>query len=95
MRHFVLVTRLEGPAPEKSRYDLQMRWILLASLCFPFVAGAVDGPVCGPDQTLDYGHRVCASTGMSCKPGPCCRGLKCIDDTCQKPEPKEEPKKKE
>lgn len=28
----------------------------------------------------------CASNGMSCTPGPCCHGTRCVDDVCRKPE---------
>lgn len=31
-------------------------------------------------------RRACASNGLSCKPGPCCRGTKCVDGVCRKPE---------
>jgi hypothetical protein len=31
-------------------------------------------------------RRPCASNGMSCVPGPCCKGTKCRDNVCRKPE---------
>lgn len=31
-------------------------------------------------------RRPCASDGMSCLPGPCCRGTKCVEGVCRKPE---------
>ncbi|MFO0595710.1 MAG: hypothetical protein U0228_10405 [Myxococcaceae bacterium] len=32
-------------------------------------------------------RRPCASNGMSCSPGPCCKGTKCDgDNVCRKPE---------
>lgn len=31
-------------------------------------------------------RRPCASNGMSCVPGPCCHGTRCVDDVCRKPE---------
>lgn len=31
-------------------------------------------------------RRPCASHGLSCVPGPCCRGTKCVDGVCRKPE---------
>ncbi len=31
-------------------------------------------------------RRPCASHSMSCVPGPCCRGTKCVDGVCRKPE---------
>jgi len=31
-------------------------------------------------------RRPCASNGMSCVPGPCCKGTKCEDNVCRKPE---------
>jgi hypothetical protein len=31
-------------------------------------------------------RRPCASNGMSCEPGPCCRGTKCEGNVCRKPE---------
>ena len=32
------------------------------------------------------GRRSCSSRGMSCIPGPCCRGTKCDDGVCRAPE---------
>lgn len=44
----------------------------------------------GPGEALAQRRRIrqpCASHGMSCEPGPCCRGTKCDDSgVCRRPE---------
>ncbi len=31
-------------------------------------------------------RRACASNGLSCSPGPCCPGTRCVEGVCRKPE---------
>lgn len=53
-----------------------MRWVLVLALV-AMTAGA---------QTRRL-RRPCASAGLSCEPGPCCRGTKCDSlGVCRKPE---------
>ncbi|MGV3622353.1 MAG: hypothetical protein ACO1OB_16165 [Archangium sp.] len=54
-----------------------MRWSLLVLLVCSLPASA---------QWRRF-RNMCASDGMSCKPGPCCRGTKCDDlGICRAPE---------
>lgn len=46
----------------------------------------VFGSLSAPAQWRRF-RNMCASNGMSCKPGPCCRGTKCDDSgVCRAPE---------
>lgn len=42
--------------------------------------------VLAPPAEAQRRRRPCASHGMSCVPGPCCRGTKCDGRVCKKPE---------
>jgi hypothetical protein len=54
--------------------------VRLLCLALVLVVGAADA------QTRRL-RRPCASAGMSCEPGPCCRGTKCDSlGVCRKPE---------
>ena len=53
-----------------------MRFVLVALLMLSSTSALARWP-----------RRPCATAGMSCTPGPCCRGTKCGDlNMCQKPE---------
>ena len=54
-----------------------MRWLVLL---------LVFGSVASAEPHHARRRRPCASDGFSCTPGPCCRGTKCVDDVCRKPE---------
>ncbi|MFZ5443896.1 MAG: hypothetical protein ACOZQL_28080 [Myxococcota bacterium] len=54
-----------------------MRWLVLVM---------ISSVAWGAEPVHGRWRRACASEGFSCKPGPCCRGTRCVDGVCRKPE---------
>jgi hypothetical protein len=53
--------------------------------CFALVLSVLVLPAGAEAQSRRL-RRPCASHSMSCVPGPCCRGTKCVDGVCKRPE---------